>query len=221
MRHLAPICAPIWAIALLLAAPAAPQQRRDFLTDDEADQIREAQEPGERLTCYVKFARLRLELVRQALETEKPGRTKIVHDNLEDYTHIVEAIDSVIDDALARKVDLKKGIALVTDGEKAFLAQLQQFNAKQPKDRHLYEYALKDALEATQDSYEESQHDLKERAHRVAEEDVRDKKKREAMSTPAEQERKKTEEKQAADTSKKTRKAPTLRRKGEEPKEPQ
>lgn len=216
------LLASVTAAALLFAiAPAAPQQQRDFLTDNEGDQIREAQEPNERLACYVKFARLRLELVRQALEADKPGRAKIVHNNLEDYTHIIEAMDSVIDDALARKVDLAKGVALVADGEKAFLGQLQQVAAKPAKDRHLFEFALKDALEATKDSFDESQHDLKERAHRVAEEDVRDKKKRDTMSTPAEQERHKVEEKKAESDTKKTRKAPTLRRKSEEPKEPQ
>ena len=216
MRTLVRIC----GAALLLGAAFFAWPQRDFLTEDEADQIRVAQEPNERLARYLTFARLRLELVKQALEVEKPGRSKLIHDNLDDYARIIEAMDAVIDDALVRKVDLQKGVALVAEREKEFLAILQQFAAKAAKDRYLFDYVLKDALEATQDSLEESQHDLRSRTQRVLEEDVREKKKRESSMTPAELEKRKTEEKQAEEKAKKTPKAPTLRRKGETPKEP-
>jgi len=202
-------------IALLLVPlPAAAQ--RDFLSEDEADQIRLAQEPNERLALYLQFARLRLELVKQTLEVEKPGRSKLVHDNLEDYSRIIEAIDTVIDDALARKVDLQKGMALVAGREKEFLATLRGFSSPTAKDRYLYEYVLKDALEATQDSLEESQHDLRVRTERVLDEDVRHKKKIEAAMSAAEVDKKKEERKRSDE---KQKKAPTLRRKGETPKE--
>lgn len=199
---------------------AYPQQQRDFLSEAEGDQIRDAQEPNERLALYLKFARLRLELVKQAMAVEKPGRSKLIHNNLEDYSRIIEALDAVIDDAVARKLDVAKGVGQVAEREKEFLAMLQEFSAKPVKDRRLFDFVLKDALEATQDSLEESQHDLKERAHRVVDEDARQKKQREASMTPAEVEKRKTEEKQAEEKAKKTPKAPTLRRKGEVPKEP-
>jgi hypothetical protein len=204
---------------ILLAAPAAAQ-RRDFLTEHEIDQIRVAQEPNERLAQYLIFARLRLELVKQTLAVEKPGRSKLVHDNLEDYTHIIEAIDTVIDDALARKLDIQKGVALVAEGEKEFQALLQEFAARPPKDAYLWEFALKDAADATADSLEESQHDLRARTERVLDEDAKDKKKREAAMSTAELGKRKEEQKQAEDKAKKAPKAPTLRRKGEVPKAP-
>lgn len=219
MKRLAVSCAAILVSAMLQAAP-----QRDFLTEDEADQIREAQDPNERLLRYTKFARLRLELIRQAFENDKPGRAKLIHDNLADYSKIIEAMDQVVDDALMRKVDLTKGISLMADQEKVFVKQLEQFSAKDVRDRRFYEFALKDALESTQDSLEESQHDLRERTRKLQEEDVRDRKKREAESvtSPAEAEKRQAEEKQPADKDKekKAPKAPTLRRKGEAPKEP-
>jgi len=208
----------VLAVALLglLAAGTAPAQgQRDFLTEDEADQIRLAQEPNERLAQYLTFARLRLELVKQTLAVEKAGRSRLVHNNLEDYTRIIEAMDAVIDDALARKTDIQKGVALVAEMEKKFLATLREFAARKAKDAYLWEFVMKDAVEATQDSLEESQHDLRARTERVLDEDVREKKKREADMTVVDREKKEVEQKKE---EQKARKAPTLRRKGEEAK---
>ena len=201
------------AIQLLVLSGLALAQR-DFLTNDEIDQIREAQEPNARLKIYTLFARQRIDMVKQALAKEKAGRSALIHDTLEQYSQIIEAMDTVADDALKRKLDLSEGIAVVAKAEKEMLAALKKMQASNPKDISRYEFVLTTAIETTSDSIELSESDLTDRAKNVESAAAREKKERLAsMSTEEkEAEQKKTAEKKA-DESK--RKAPTLRRKGE------
>lgn len=203
------------ALCVLCLAPVSLcAQDRDFLTSDEADQVREAQEPNVRLKLYLKFARERVDLLKQLLASQKPGRSVLIHDTLEDYTRIIEAIDTVADDALKRKVSIDEGMKLVAEAEKEMTADLQKLDEKPGKDYSRYEFAMKQAIETTQDSAELSAQDLATRAAEVTEKDKKEKADLDALKSPKEQEQKKVAEKKDADTK---RKVPTLRRKGEAP----
>src|SRR5947209_3279285 len=141
------------ALGILLSlAAVARAQDRDFLTEDEIDQIREAQDPNERLFLYINFAKTRVELVRQLMSTPRTGRSLLIHDTLEDYTKIIEAIDTVADDALKRKLALSDGMAAVASAEKEMAEALKKIESMQLKDRARYDFALKNAIETTEDS---------------------------------------------------------------------
>ncbi len=199
--------------ALLTGSPLFAQ--RDFLTADEADQVREAQEPNARLKLYVMFARTRLELIRQLVAKEKAGRSILIHDNLEQYGQIIDAIDTVADDALRRKTDISEGMKAVVEAEKEMLATLRTLQDSEPPDLARYEFVLKNAIDATADSAELSAQDLGKRGTEVEAADQRERKEREAMMTPEELKGRKQDEKKAAEAESKGRKAPSLLRKGE------
>jgi hypothetical protein len=200
----------IQAIALFaMGLPLLAQVNgRDFLTNDEADQIRLIQEPNERLKLYLTFAKQRVEQVDQLISQNKPGRSAIIHDLLEDYTKIIDAIDTVADDALRRKVALNLGMSATVDAEKALLARLQKIQNSAPSDLARYDYVLKDAIDTTSDSLELSQEDLSGRATTLDAKDKKEKAERTAALTSDEAKEKKEQEKKDGTAKKK----PTLRR---------
>ena len=199
-------------VVLILLCSFAAGQERDFLTADEADQVRLAQEPNLRLKLYLHFAKQRLDLIQQAVAQEKAGRSKLIHDLLEDYTQIIEAIDTVSDDALKRKLDIAEGISAVGVAEKEMLAALEKIQEANPKDIGRYQFVLDQAIETTRDSVELAAADLKGRTVNIESKAKKDREELEALMNPEEVKAKRDAEKKEAESAKKV---PTLRRKGE------
>src|SRR5580700_7342451 len=113
---------------------AAGQTKHDFLTNDEANQIRLMQDPNDRLVLYLHFAKQRLDQVSQLLAKDKAGRSALIHDLLDDYTKIMDAMGTVSDDAVRRRLDIAKGNTLVAHDTREMLEQLQKIQESAPKD---------------------------------------------------------------------------------------
>ena len=216
----------LWRLVLIVAIAlqviVLPAQeyvgaRKEFLTDHEVDQIREAQEPNMRIALYLHFAKLRIELLRQYLAKQKAGRSAQIHRNLEEYGRIIETIDVVIDDALDMKRDITPAIAKLSAEEQVFLVALQAMADNPQEDHFRYEFVLEDAIEITADSLELSGIDLGIRSAAVKAADERSGAKMDATMTPELKEEVTTIRKAEV---KKKGKRPSLLNKGEKLKNP-
>lgn len=201
------------AFALTLGAQTAD---RDFLTPNEVDQIRVAQEPNDRIVLYIHFAKTRMDLVQHYLGQDKPGRSIFIHNALEDYSKIIEAIDSVTDDALRHNRPVDKGMIALLNAEKEFLDQLDKIEGSNPRDFDRYKFVLSEAIDTTRDSRELSAEDSAKRGTELNAKDTKEKTERESVMTTKEvASRKKEAEKTSGDAEKK--KIPSLYRPGEKP----
>lgn len=196
--------------SLLTAQDLSPD--RDFLTPDEVDQVREAQEPNARLALYVHFAKERMDLLQQYLAKDKQGRSLFIHNTLEDYSQIIEAIDNVSDDALKRHVALDKGEIAVLNAEKEFLDALNRIQASEPHDLDRYKFVLQQAIDTTSDSRELAMEDSKKRGADLAAADAKEKQEREAAMPKNEVTARKQEQEKQDEPKKKI---PSLYRPGE------
>ncbi len=199
----------ILLLAMLCVAPVAAQ--RDFLTADEVDRLREAQEPDDRLKLYLLFARQRVDLVTQLFAKEKAGRSILIHDTLDQYTNIIEAIDTVVDDALAHKRAVTALPALAKT-ERELLTKLEKLGEIQAAHKERFRFSLEQAIDATRDSAELSDVDVNQRAREVDAKERQIEKQREAMTAPDRKSEKSEDEKKADANPKKK---PSLLKKGE------
>ncbi len=207
------------ALSLIVLIPIQAQDvgaTDEFLTDYEIDVLRENQKPKDRLAIYRKFAALRLELIDQLLASEEPGRGGKLHRNLDQYSLIIEAIDTVIDDALSRDLDMDDALEGLVDSETEFLARLEKLQKAELEDMWRYEFVLEDAIEMTRDSIELSAEDLGDRRRAILEADRADQEERKATMSAAR--RKDVDRDHAKEAAKETAvrsKRPTLLKPGE------
>ncbi len=205
-------------VPAILATGIPAFAQKDFLTSDEVEKVREAQEPNERLKLYVLFARQRLDQLQRLLQKDKKGRSLLARELLEDYTSIIDALDTVSDDALKRGSDNSIGTNAAREAEHKFLTQLQKIKDRPPTDLDMYSTALTEALAATSDSLDLSQEDPTSRAAKLNDGDKKQKEEAEKVIAAEDSKGKPPvgDAKPAAD-AKPARKPPTLLRQGETP----
>lgn len=157
----------IIAAALLLLSTLASAQKRDPLTDAEADHLRQfAMEPQKRLKLYIKFTEARLDAIDQARSDPKQaqGRGRKIHDLLQDFASLIDEINDNLDQYEGRALDkdqlkgFHKGAKEVVSAEERFRARLRTLQHQMEADPQTkieskdYAFVLQDAEDALKSS---------------------------------------------------------------------
>ncbi len=140
---------------LALAVTCSWAQRREFLSPEEIFEIREAQEPADRLKAYVQFARTRLDRIEKEMAKPSADRGGLIHDLLYQYDQIIDAIDNTAAMGESKRALMRKGLDAAVRAEPEFLKRLKDLEAKNPKDLEEFRYMLQQAIDTTTDSLEE------------------------------------------------------------------
>lgn len=149
-------------LALLVLAPlecratrqaAAQFEPKDYLTEEEADKIRDADTPAKRITLYVAFAEDRLKKFDYELNRTTPERrrTEILNGLLNGYAGCVDDGADQIAMAREKQMDIRAALKLMRAKYTEFLDQLQKYD-KGGKDLDTYRDNLEDAIDGTKDA---------------------------------------------------------------------
>ena len=144
--------------ALLLVVSlgvARGAEKGDYLSDDEVDQLREAQQPSQRIEAYLAFAQVRLARFDDYRnrppnpDYDIPG---YLNTQLDQYIRITDALKDWIEDHFDRHDDMRAGLKKVLEMGQHQLEQLR--HAEDSPDPYAagYRKTLSDAIDDFSDT---------------------------------------------------------------------
>jgi len=145
------------------AARAAAQEKKDYLSELEADKIRDAETTNERIKLFLAFAADRLKKFQYELAHPSQG----AH-HAEMLNYLMNAYGGCVDDAaelivlgVQKQENIHDGIKEMLSKGKEFLPILQDLSAN-GAEREIYKDNLDDAIEGTQDAMKDAEKAKKE-----------------------------------------------------------
>lgn len=138
------------------AAPARiprPLPQKDYLTEAEADKIRDADTPALRIKLYMGFAEDRLKKFGYELHRTVPERRRaeILNALLNGYSGCIDDAADQIDVAKEKQLDIRDALKMMKAKDKEFLMILEEYDKGGPE-LDTYRETLEDAIEGTKDS---------------------------------------------------------------------
>jgi hypothetical protein len=142
------------ALAGLVARSACAAQKKDYLSAEEADKIRDAYTPAARIKLFVAFAEDRLKKFDYELHRQPPDRRKdeMLNALLNAYAGCVDDAADQIDAARTRNMDIRDALKAMKTKDQEFLEQLQKYDKDAGPDFELYKDTLEDAIDGTKDA---------------------------------------------------------------------
>jgi hypothetical protein len=144
--------------AMLLPIPARAQRpEQDYLSDIEADKIRDAETPNERVKLFLTFAEDRLKKFQYELEHPSPNKhTEMLNYLMNSYGGCIDDAADLIQVSLSKQENIRQGIDLMAAKTAEFLVTLRKYASEGPE-LEIYKDNLDDAIEGTEDAQNEAE----------------------------------------------------------------
>ena len=145
------------ALVCFPGAGRAQRPGKDYLSALEADKIRDAETPNERIALFLTFADDRLKKFQYELEHPSPNKhTEMLNFLMNSYIGCVDDAADLIQLGLEKQDNIRQGIDLMAAKAKEFLPILRKYAAEGPE-LEIYKENLDDAIEGTQDALNEAE----------------------------------------------------------------
>ncbi len=143
-------------------SPMPLQERKDYLTEGEANQIRDAYEPAERIGLYMKFAEDRLKKFQYELnrKVQDRRRAEVLNNLLNAYTGCMDDAADQIEVGKERQADIHGALKLMKSKGNEFLDILEKIQEK-GQELDTYKDTLLDALDGTKEALTDVDNALK------------------------------------------------------------
>jgi hypothetical protein len=143
----------IFLAALLLSAAPARAQKKDYLSDSEADKIRDSDTPKERIKLFVSFAGDRIKKLQY--EMTHPGdslhRADRLNALINGYAGCIDDASDLIELGVEKQQDIRDAIKEMQARAPEFLAYLKDLQTKSGETAD-FKDNLDDAVDATSDA---------------------------------------------------------------------
>ncbi len=134
-----------------ISLPAAyGEEQGDFLTETEVDQLREAQDPSERIGKYMEFAEVRLERFddyRNRRMSDDYDVPAYLETQLDQYIRITDALKDWIGDQFDRHRDMRSGLKKLVETGNHQLEQLRHLEQSPDPYSAGYRKSLSEAID--------------------------------------------------------------------------
>ena len=138
-----------------LAAAQTPE--KDYLSGSEADKIRDAETPNERIKLFMQFADDRLKKFQYELEhPSQTNHTQMLNYLMNAYVGCVDDAADLMQEGVQKQLNVRAGIDLIAGKTKEFLEILKKIQAE-GKEIEVYKENIEDAIEGTQDAINDAE----------------------------------------------------------------
>jgi hypothetical protein len=139
-------------MAVLSGVAEAQVVEKDYLSAVEADKIRDAETPNERIRLFMQFADDRLKKFQYELEhPSQTNHTQMLNYLMNAYAGCVDDAADLMQEGVQKQQNVRVGIDLIANKSKEFLEILKKIQAE-GKELEVYKENIEDAIEGTQDA---------------------------------------------------------------------